>query len=97
MQFAEKLQENWQLLYHDNARPHTARETQEKIQELQWKLLAHPPYSPDLAPSAFHLFGPLKNHLGSKRFNDDKEVKTEVRMWLRQQSKDSVLRVSTNW
>jgi hypothetical protein len=40
-----------------------------------------------LAPSDFHLFGPLKNHLGGKCFADDKEVETEVRKWLRQQSK----------
>jgi hypothetical protein len=54
------------LLRHDNARPHTARATQERIQELQWELLEHPPYSPDLATSDFHLFGPLKNHLDGK-------------------------------
>jgi hypothetical protein len=33
---------------------------QERIQELQWKLLENPPYSPELASSDFHLFGPLK-------------------------------------
>jgi hypothetical protein len=27
-------------------------------------------------------------HLGGKRFADDEEFKTEVRKWLRQQSKD---------
>jgi hypothetical protein len=54
------------LLHHDNARPRTARATKEGIQELQWELLEHPPYSPVLAPSGFHLFGPLKNHLGAK-------------------------------
>jgi hypothetical protein len=27
-------------------------------------------------------------HLGGKRFTDDEEVETEVRMWLKQQSKD---------
>jgi hypothetical protein len=27
------------LLHHDNARPHTAQATQERIQELQWELL----------------------------------------------------------
>jgi hypothetical protein len=28
------------------------------MQEQQWEVLEHPPYSPDLAPSDFHLFGP---------------------------------------
>jgi hypothetical protein len=46
------------------------------------------PYSPDLAPSDFQLFGPLKNCLGGRRFTDDKEVEMEVRKWLRQQPKD---------
>jgi histone-lysine N-methyltransferase SETMAR len=35
------------LLHHSNARPHTAQATQERIQELCWELLEHPPYSPD--------------------------------------------------
>jgi hypothetical protein len=28
-----------------------------------WKVLLHPLYSPDLVPSDYHLFGPLKDHL----------------------------------
>jgi hypothetical protein len=39
------------LLHHDNARPHTAQATQERIQELQWELVEHPHYSPDLVSS----------------------------------------------
>jgi histone-lysine N-methyltransferase SETMAR len=58
------------LLHHGNARPHTARVTQKRIQALHWKLLEHLPYSPDLVPSDFHLFGLLKNHLGGKCFAD---------------------------
>jgi histone-lysine N-methyltransferase SETMAR len=46
------------LLHHDNAGPHTIRATQERIQELQWEL-QHLPYSPDLAHSDCHFFGPL--------------------------------------
>jgi histone-lysine N-methyltransferase SETMAR len=84
------------LLHRDNARTHTALATQERIQELKWQLLDHPPYSLDLDPSDFHLFGPLKNQLGGKRFPDDKEVETGVRTWLRQQSKDFMLPVSTH-
>jgi hypothetical protein len=89
MQFAGNVLANWErevLLHHDNARPHTARATQGRIQELHSKLLEHPTYSPDLVPNQFHMFRPLKNYLGVKRFADG-EVETEVQKWLRQQSK----------
>jgi hypothetical protein len=36
----------------------------------------------------FHLFHPLKNHLGGKYFADDEEFEMEAQKWLRQQSKD---------
>jgi histone-lysine N-methyltransferase SETMAR len=44
------------LLNLDNARTRRARATQKRFQDLQWELLEHPPYSPDLASSDFHLF-----------------------------------------
>ena len=56
------------LLQHDNARPHTARSTVATIQDLSFECLPHPPYSPDLAPSDFHAFGPLKEAMGGKSF-----------------------------
>jgi histone-lysine N-methyltransferase SETMAR len=62
------------LLHHDNARPHTARVIQMRIQELQWEVLEEPPYSPELAPSDFHLLGRLENHLGGRCFADDDEA-----------------------
>jgi hypothetical protein len=37
----------------------------------------------------FHLFCPLKNHLGGRRFAYEEEIETEVLGWLRQQSNDS--------
>jgi len=48
------------LLQHDNARPHTARSTVATIQDLSFECLPHPPYSPELAPSDFHVFGQVK-------------------------------------
>jgi hypothetical protein len=42
-------------LLHDNARPYTARTTQELLLSFKWQVLAHPPHSPDLAPSDYHL------------------------------------------
>ena len=73
------------LLLHDNARPHTARLTINTIRQLNWEILDHPAYIPDLAPSDFHLFGPLKNAVSGRRFAADDEVKEAVHDWLRSQ------------
>ncbi|XP_076657368.1 histone-lysine N-methyltransferase SETMAR-like [Halictus rubicundus] len=54
------------ILQIDNARPHTAKLTQEKIKELQWEVLPHPLYSPDIAPS--DLFRSLEHYLRNKTF-----------------------------
>jgi hypothetical protein len=43
-------------------------------------------YSPDLAPSDYHVFGPLKEALGGKQFSTDDEIKEAVHRWLRSQS-----------
>ena len=47
--------------------------------------LPHPPYSPDLAPSDYHLFGPMKKMLGGQKCASDTEVQSVVRQWLGQQ------------
>jgi histone-lysine N-methyltransferase SETMAR len=74
------------VLIHDNARPHTATATQELLTTFKWEQFDHPPYSPDLAPSDYHLFQHLKSFLESQRFHDDNEVKESVSMWLKSQA-----------
>ena len=44
--------------------------------------MKHPPYSLDLAPSDFHLFGSMKEHLRGQKFADD-EVMEAVQSWLK--------------
>jgi histone-lysine N-methyltransferase SETMAR len=70
------------VLLHDNGRPHAAARTQAMLQEFCWEVFEHPAYSPDLAPSDFHLFPNLKEFLGGRRFKSEEEVKDAVKEWL---------------
>jgi histone-lysine N-methyltransferase SETMAR len=74
------------ILLHNNARPHTAILTRNKLKEFHWETLEYPPYSPDLSPSDYHLFGPLKEALGGHRFQSDNEVEEFVHNWARDTS-----------
>jgi len=69
------------LLQHDKARPHTSLKTVEHIAILRWTVLPHPPYSPDLAPSDFHLFGPMKYGLRTQHFPSNDAVVRAVKQW----------------
>jgi histone-lysine N-methyltransferase SETMAR len=75
------------ILHHDNAWPHTARATAATIEDLHFECLPHPPYSPDLAPSDYHMIGPLKEALGGKKFQSDEEIHRAVHDWLKSQPK----------
>ncbi|CAI6367306.1 unnamed protein product [Macrosiphum euphorbiae] len=51
-----------------------------------WEQFSHPPYSPDLAPSDFHLFLHMKSFMGGQNFNEDDEVKKAISAWLQSQA-----------
>jgi len=66
------------LLLHDNSRSHSAAQTEGLITSFKWEQMDHPSYSPDLAPSDYHLFLHLKKFLGDKRFDDDYNLKDAI-------------------
>ena len=66
------------VFHHDNARPHTSLSTRTKLLELGWKVMSHPPYSPDLAPSDYHLFRSLQNFLNGKNFSNNDDLKSHL-------------------
>jgi len=70
-------------LLHDNARSHAARLTQDLLVSFGWDIVTHPPYSPNLPTSDYHLFNKLKEFLSGQRFSNDEEVQEVVEKWLR--------------
>ena len=56
------------ILLQDNAWMHMAQPMLQKLKELGYKVLFHPPYSPELSTMEYHFFKHLSNFLPEKRF-----------------------------
>jgi [histone H3]-lysine36 N-dimethyltransferase SETMAR len=76
------------LLLHDNARPHVSSMTRQKVKELGWDVVPHPPYSPDLAPTDYHLFRSLSAHLEGKKFDDEEDLRNELQSFFDQKPQE---------
>ena len=70
------------LFLHDHVPAHLALATQKKLAYLCFQCLDHLPYSPDLAPSDYHLFPGLKKQLKFRHFSSDAEVIAAAETWL---------------
>ncbi|KAG5321377.1 MOS1T transposase, partial [Pseudoatta argentina] len=70
------------ILLHDNARPHVAKPVKTYLETLKWEVLPHPLYSPDIAPSDFHLFRSMAHGLADRRFHSYEEVQKWIDSWI---------------
>jgi len=70
------------LFFHDNALAHRTLASQKKLAYLGFQCLDHAPYSPDLAPSDYHLFSGLKKQLKVHQFSSVAEVIAAAETWL---------------
>jgi histone-lysine N-methyltransferase SETMAR len=66
------------MVHADNARPHTSRASLEYLEANGMEKAPHPPYSPDLAPSDFFLFGHAKRMLCGSAFGSSEELLSGV-------------------
>lgn len=86
-----------QYIHFDNARPHTAKLSQTYISKSSFTLLEHPPYSPDLAPCDFFLFGFIKGKLAGKNFSSPEELQKAITAILSTLDKTVFFSVMKNW
>ncbi|UYV72352.1 hypothetical protein LAZ67_9002754 [Cordylochernes scorpioides] len=68
-------QQGRKIVYHqDNVPSHRSLQAMAAIYDSGFELLPHAPYSPDLAPSDFHLFPHFKKSLSGIHFRSDEKV-----------------------
>ncbi|UYV83448.1 SETMAR [Cordylochernes scorpioides] len=70
------------IYQHDNARPHVAKVVKETLEALQWDVLPHPLYSPDIAPSDHHMFRSMTHGLAEQHVTSYEEAKNWVNVWI---------------
>ena len=61
------------IFLHSNAQPHFTQPTLQKLNELDYEVLPHLPYLPDLSPTDYHFFKHLDNFLQRKCFHNQEE------------------------
>ncbi|GFS88897.1 transposase [Trichonephila clavipes] len=69
--------------FHNNARPRADVIIRQKLMVFDWKILSHPPYSPDLAPTKYHLFfiHALNNSFSQKIYDDLDALETQIQQF----------------
>lgn len=81
----EKKNEIWKnskkrkiWIHLDNSRVHNSNATSQKVAEFGLKRTPHPPFSPDIAPSDFFLFGYLTDKLRGQRFTSFEDLQERI-------------------
>ena len=90
------------IIFHQhNTRLHVSLMTRQKLLQLGWEVLIYPPYSPDIAPSDFHLFQSLQNSLNGKNFNSLEDCKRHLEQFFAQKAgkfwEDGIMKLPEKW
>ena len=81
-----KNQKQQILLHFDNEPSHNAKVVESFIAKITFERIPHPPYSPDLAPSDFGLFGTVKDYFRGREFESEEEILSAINEFLTSKS-----------
>ena len=70
------------ILQHDNTRPHLAKPVKSYLETLKWKVLPHPPYCSDIAPSDYYLFRLTAYDLADQQFRSYEDIEKWLDSWI---------------
>ena len=76
------------ILLHDNARPHVPQVIKATLLELEWMVLQHSLYSPNLPLTDYYLFRSLLNHMRDVTFNNEEDLKNWLNKFFNTRSGD---------
>jgi histone-lysine N-methyltransferase SETMAR len=85
------------FLHMDNSMCHNGRMVTEQIDTLKLDRVPHPPYSPDLSPCDFWLFGMLKHKIEDRVFRTTEEIVATVRKVWSEVTLAELQSVFRNW
>ena len=74
----DQLDLDQMMIHMDNCKVHKGNLVQQKLNNLKLKSIPHPPYSPDISPCDFWLFGYLKKYLEDKEIKSEHQLKTQI-------------------
>jgi transposase len=84
-------------LHADNARPHTAKKVAEFLAGNGMRRVLHRPYSPDLAPCDFYLFGYIKGRFAGASFEEPGQFLQAIDAIFQSIEKGTLKRVFQKW
>ena len=88
------------IFHQDNATAHKSVLAMQKLRDLLYELLEHPPCSPDLAPSDFFLFPKLKIFHAGQIFSSNQEAIAAVDVYfadLKNHYRDEIMELEHRW
>ena len=89
------------ILLNDNACPQFARITMKKLNRLSIEPLPHPPYSPNISPTDYHMFKHLSHFLKEKTFHNQEDAELAVKDFIYSRSTsfytDIINNLSLRW